>query len=194
MWFVVFLVLLAFTFISLGALRMPSTLFRRVLIVFSALLVLSLLTACHSENPQKEVSKVLGLNTSKGTLAYASDTHGGFHGDGTTYIELTFPDKSFENMLSQNSQWKPLPLSDNLTALAYGKTDEHASTGPYLTGDDGESLFPAIKNGYYFFEDRQSNGKDSQDDSGILKQPSFNITLAIYDVDTQTLHFCEFDT
>ncbi|MCQ4638111.1 hypothetical protein NE619_15345 [Anaerovorax odorimutans] len=194
MWFVVFLVLLAFTFLSLGALRMPSALSRRTLIVFSTLLVLSLLTACHSEDPQREVSKVLGLNTSKGALAYVSDTHGGFHGDGTTYIELTFTDESFENALNQNSQWHPLPLSDNLTALVYGEKDEHGSIGPYLTGDDGKSLFPAIKNGYYFFEDRQSNGKDSQDDSGILKQPSFNVTLAIYDIDTRTLHFCEFDT
>lgn len=52
-----------------------------------------LLTACGSQKPQANISKELGIDVSKGTEVSNFDNHGGFHGDGMTYITLSFSDE-----------------------------------------------------------------------------------------------------
>lgn len=50
-----------------------------------------LLTACGPQEPQKTISKELGIDVSQGTVAIDFDSHGGFHGDGVACAALQFP-------------------------------------------------------------------------------------------------------
>ena len=58
-----------------------------------------------------------------------------------------------------------------------------------------EAHLPEIKNGVYKFVDRY-NGylKDRSDDSEILDRSSFNFSIAVYDLDSNTLYYFERDT
>lgn len=157
-------------------------------------LLIVLLTGCDTQNSQKEVSQALGINATEGTELSYSDTHGGFHGDGTKYIQLSFSDEEFVDSIKQSPEWKQLPLSTDLYTLIYGISNEKEAIGPYATDDSESALFPQIENGYYFFKDRFSESTDSQNSSDILSRSAFNFTIAIYDTDTNTLYFCEVDT
>jgi hypothetical protein len=136
----------------------------------------------------------LGIDPSSATVVESSDSHGGFHGDGLLFAQISIADDSVGTLLSQRDEWKSLPLSENLTALVYGVATEAGQTGPYLTNDANEPVFPEIQNGYYYFEDRHSKSTDPYDDTDVLERASFNFTLAIYDTDTDTLYYAEFDT
>lgn len=152
-----------------------------------------LLTACTSDNNQSQISKELGVDCSSGKIEFSKDTHGGFHGDGTTFVVLEFSDDEFENTLKELQIWSPLPLSENIITLIYGAKTDHSLNGPYI-GEDGAALFPKIENGYYFYYDRQSDSKDSADDADVLTRSSFNFTIAVYDSDTNKLYFGKLDT
>lgn len=166
---------------------------RHFILVLFAFFLLLPLTMCRTalelvfNGEASQVSRALGVNASAGTVVSASDSHGGFHGDGLTFIELSFPDDSFGDSI-QNT-WHPLPLSDDLNPLIYGSP----GAGPYIT-QDGVNCFPPIQNGCYYFEDRHSQSTDPQSDHELFRRHSFNVTFALYDTDTQTLYYCKFDT
>lgn len=158
------------------------------------LLILSLsLTACSSQKPQNTISKELGIDVSSDTEISATDTHGGFHGDGTTYIWLKFSDDKVLEQIKENTQWKSFPLDETVETLVYGITDEKNSIGPFLTDSDGNALVPEIQKGYYLLTDRQAES-DKATGADILHRNSFNFTLGLYDTDTNTLYFCKLDT
>ena len=46
-------------------------------------------------------------------------------------------------------------------------------------------------NGFYRLIDRHSDAGDGQN---LLERASLNVTLAVYDADSDTLYFCEMDT
>lgn len=79
--------------------------------------------------------------------------------------------------------------------LAYASPERHGgevfSAGPYLTDDSGDPLLPGIANGFYRLIDRHSDAGDGQN---LLERASLNVTLAVYDADSDTLYFCEMDT
>lgn len=141
-----------------------------------------------------EISRALSINTSGASVLASYDTHGGFHGDGTTCTILRFPDSALDKTLSLSPLWHPLPLDENLTAFAYGLSSETFSAGPYLTDGSGIPLLPQIKNGYYYFEDRHADSTDPRSTAALLSRASINATLAVYDADTRTLYYCELDT
>ena len=58
-----------------------------------------------------------------------------------------------------------------------------------LQGSD--PLLPGIANGFYRLIDRHSDAGDGQN---LLERASLNVTLAVYDADSDTLYFCEMDT
>lgn len=157
--------------------------------------VFIILTACSSSNNEiKSISKVLGIDCFGGTISQSIDSHGGFHGDGTFYLELKYDDekgKAVVHAIEETTDWEKLPLTDNLRTALYGKKSETESAGPYITNDNGEALFPSVSNGYYFFYDRLNKSKE---DTRLFKRFSFNFTIALYDMDTQTLYYCEYDT
>ena len=148
-----------------------------------------------SEDRETEIFQTIGLEFSNVEYATRIDTHGGFHGDGSTVLTMPVPSKSVLSQIQNNPEWHPLPFTENLTALVYGIRTDEASIGPYITVDDsGTTAVPQITNGYYFFLDRHSQSTDPQDDTNVLSRASFNLTIAIYDCDTEILYYLEFDT
>ena len=169
-------------------------------------LMLFTLTACGSEDPAEEISRALHIDVSAGEEISSSDTqhthgpsgdtaHGGFHGDGISCVALQFPNSQVADAIAANAAWTPLPLDETAQALAYGVTREDGgevfSAGPYLTDDSGDPLLPGIANGFYRLIDRHSDAGDGQN---LLERASLNVTLAVYDADSDTLYFCEMDT
>ena len=154
------------------------------------------LSGCQSKQEDstiKDISRVLGIDVSSGQVISALDDHGGFHGDGTTVVEIQFSDTSCQEQVEESEIWCEFPLTDNLTALVYGLRSDEVSIGPILSRDDNP-VIPEVANGYYCFVDRHSESTDPQDDSGVLNRYSFNFTIAIYDTDTNTLYYMELDT
>lgn len=150
-------------------------------------LLMSVLTACGEKSDK--LAEVLGLDISNGEEISNYDTHGGFHGDGTTCIAYRFDDDTILEGIRSNSEWNEFPLDDTVQALVYGVSDETSQIGPYLTDDEGHQIVPEIQNGYYLLIDRQNEAV-----TDVLDRVSFNFTLGLYDADTNILYFCELDT
>lgn len=119
-----------------------------------------------------------------------SDTHGGFHGDGS-YCLILDCSSNREKALETVKGWKPLPLSDNLSLIMYGGEKDGVQY-TYLLAKDAN--IPAVKNGYFYFIDRQAHGTGRYSDSELFNRPSFNFSLNIYDTDTDMMYCYEFDT
>ncbi len=66
------------------------------------------------------VSQTLQLALAQGTIVENVDTHGGFHGDGESLKVWKFDDNSMLEQIQVDSEWKELPLTENLEALLYG--------------------------------------------------------------------------
>ncbi len=163
--------------------------------IFCTLSVIAflILSACGAESLQSVVSGELGIDASACGIISASDTHGGLHGDGITFIVLDCADGDVLNQIKEKSEWRAFPLDDTVKTLVYGIDNETERIGPYLTDQEGNSLVPEIENGYYRLIDRQvkegwATGAD------ILHRGSFNFTLGLYDADAELLYFCELDT
>jgi len=165
---------------------------KRLLFIISALILIFSLVTCGSQNPQKTISRELGIDVSGGKITAHSDTHGGFQGDGTTFIALEFTGDEVLEQISENGQWKPFPLDDTANALLYGTFHDIARSGPYVVDGEGNPLVPDIQDGYYRLIDRHTDAGKGEED--ILHRFSFNFTLAIFDTGTNTLYFCKLDT
>ncbi len=142
----------------------------------------------------REISEALGADVTEGNVVESEDSHGGFHGDGMTFVVLHFDEGGLADQLEGLAGWHPLPLSENTEALAYGRDTEDGRRGPYLCDDEGQPVFPEIQNGYYYFRDRHTESKDVYDDGDVFERSSYNFTMAIYDIDTDRMYYVEFDT
>lgn len=154
------------------------------------LFVILLLTGCGRSDPLIEISAELGVDVTAGTLVVSSDSHGGFHGDGMTAIQIVIPGLK----VPDSSNWHPLPLSEPLSRAFYGASGDGWTWGALLTDDTGAPLLPHIEHGCWFFLDRHSESTDSASDADLFSRSSWNFTAAVYDSDTGTLHFFRFDT
>ena len=160
-------------------------------------LALIVMTGCGAEKENSissEISKTIGVDVSVGEVISKSDSHGGFHGDGATVIEIQLNDTSISDQIKDNEDWNTLPLTENLTALVYGVQTESSSVGPMIHSGDGAPVIPEVVNGYYYFLDRHSQSTNPKDDSEVLNRASYNFTIAIFDTDQQTLYYMELDT
>lgn len=145
---------------------------------------------------KRSISTELSINCSLANIVDSYDSHGGFHGDGISFYQLNFPDDSIVDDIKKNTDWRELPLTDNLTALVYGeKIDDCYYTPSIVKDNDWEHpLFPQIENGYYCFIDRHSESTDKKDDTDVLNRYSENFSIAIYDTDHNMLYYSAFDT
>ena len=162
---------------------------RKISIGFMAFLLLFLWIFAQS-TPQGYVSKYLGIDCSRGIANEYINTHGGFLGDGETFIEIQFLNSDFEKRIRESVGWKKFPLTENISAVIYGVSNEEMTCEPWSPGE-----IPPIKDGYYYFENRYLEGEEKYDDSAI-KGPyhrSFNYTIALYDADAMILYYCEED-
>lgn len=170
---------------------------KKISCITGAVLLISCLAACSSVSETNDISQTLGVDLSGGTVLSNEDTHGGFHGDGDTCVEISFDDDSgaaLADTMADNSDWRAFPLPDNLQAVVYGRTDEDAQYGPYITDDEGASIIPPIEQGYYYFYDRHSESDDPKNDAELLSRGSLNFTIALYDTDNNMLYYYEMDT
>ncbi len=160
-------------------------------------LALIVMTGCGAEKENSissEISKTIGVDVSVGEVISKSDSHGGFHGDGATVIEIQLNDTSISDQIKDNEDWNTLPLTENLTSLVYGVQTESSSVGPMIHSGDGAPVIPEVVNGYYYFLDRHFQSTNPKDDSEVLDRASYNFTIAIFDTDQQTLYYMELDT
>ena len=146
------------------------------------------LSACGTNDNNKktilDISDMLDIEISQESVI-------GMQNDDNGFVSLEITDTNTVDEIK--SEWKELPLTENLTALVYGLEDETSSIGPYIS-EDGEALFPKVENGYYYFYDRHSESKDHFDDTNVLARHSFNFVIAIFDTDTNRMYYSRFDT
>lgn len=133
------------------------------------------------EASQSVLADVGGVDLTCGSLVSDTDTHGGFHGDGYRLIQMKYDHDEELREIEKSGNWKSLPLSDNLQTFLYQ---------PY----DSELNIPEIENGYYYFEDRNTEAEDPADDTELLDRYSFYFTAALYDSDNNCMYFMTYDT
>lgn len=177
--------------------------FKKILSDIVAVVILSLailgilLEPAEKTIPISYISKELRVDVSAGTVQQNQDTHGGFLGDGHCVVELSFSHEDRPALLAEiqkSSFWKPLPLTQNLTYALYGGDFGDGEKSPYFDNEDGQPFLPEVENGYYFFLDRHSESTHLTDDAPLFSRASYNFTLAIFDLDTNTLYYFEMDT
>ena len=132
------------------------------------------------------IGDALGVDVSRAIIVTGYDDHSGFHGDGTMYAVLEFPDDALETKIASPGGWHVLPLTENLQTLVYGSWGPDAAQGPFI----GITM-PKVDRGYWYFFDRQG---DTAKDNLVLTRGSYNYTIAIYDADADLLYYCEYDT
>lgn len=134
-----------------------------------------------AKKAKRQVSQELSLELPPSDVEFYEDTHGGFLGDGTTYIRLRFYDGALPEDFWYDVHWHTLPLTENL-----------AGQVPRINGEAACAL--EAEKGYYYFRDRHSEAEHDWDEEPIMGRFSWNFTLAVYDTDTRTLHFLKLDT
>ena len=168
---------------------------KRLLCILLSVCLLFLSGCSQSGNVTDEISKTIGIDLANAEYTNRIDTNKGFHGDGVTLVLIPISSESVLKQIQSSPYWQSLPFTENLTSIIYGIHTDNASIGPYITVDDSRyPVVPQITNGYYFFLDRHSQSTDPHDDTNILSRASFNLTVAIYDCDTEMLYYLEFDT
>lgn len=118
-----------------------------------------------------DISHILEAEISQGQVLEASDTHGGFHGDGDTFVKIrgtcTVPD---------SPHWQPLP--------AVGQAEQALSQSP----------IPEVEKGWYYVWDRHYQSTDPASGAALLAHGSRNYTLAVYDEPNRILYYYKLDT
>ena len=160
--------------------------FAKIIIV--TIIACLFLTSCNTIGSGQ--TAYFGFKTSEFTVVDEKDTHGGFHGDGDYYLILDCSGKT-EQAAELIENWSPLPLTENLQLIMYGGEKNGVSYGYNLAE---EAHWPIITNGVYKFVDRHSEAVDKSDDTKLFSRYSYNFSVAVYDLDTNTLYYFEFDT
>jgi len=140
-----------------------------------------------NKNRIKTMSERIEIDLDNCKFENRKDTHGGFLGDGESFVKITCPNLKNEEL---SSNWKKLPLSNAL---------DYATHIKECTGDGCKDIYeryliPTDISGYYYFLDRYREAKDKFDDSEINNRSSYNFTLAILEKDTNIIYYYELDT
>lgn len=180
---------------------MTQPLRKAVCVLLAVWLAVALSGCMTSEDYElQHISETLSVDCPKERLMKKYDSHGGFLGDGTSFFVFSFEDDPQLQTIRDSGKWKPFPVSDNVRDILWsvGNPGDDDYSGPPLITKDGDerSLFPRVKNGYYFFRDRHSDAVDPYDDTHVFDESrySFNFSVAVYDADTDRLYYAEFDT
>lgn len=166
----------------------------RKVITAIVLLLAVLLAACSGTRSTPEnVAQELGVSLPETVSVGYEDTHGGFHGDGETFVTLTFSADDAAALQAQLAEqgWQPLPMEGEMRAAVYG--------GALDGVNYGDSIFaprevPPPENGWYWFYDRHSDAADPHSADGLLARASCNFTAAVFDADRNALYYYELDT
>ena len=157
-------------------------------IIIAAVVVCLFFASCSTVGSGQ--TEYFGFKTDVFAVVEEKDTHGGFHGDGSYYLILDCSEKT-EQAMGLIAEWKQLPLTENLQVIMYGGTKNGVSYGHGLAE---EAHWPIINNGVYKFADRHAEAVDQLDDTNLFNRHSYNFSVAVYDLDTNTLYYFELDT
>ena len=153
-----------------------------------AVLICVVFSACGiTESPR---TACFGFEITEFTVVEEKDTHGGFLGDGCYYLILDCSQNRSQAHKVIN-EWEELPLSENLDLAMYGGERNGVTYGLNFAE---VAHWPTINNGVYKFIDRHSESVNEADDTNLLSRYSFNFSIAVYDLDTDTLYYFEMDT
>jgi len=156
--------------------------------ILAALILLFLIWwLFRTPDPVDFTADALGVKLPRGTVELTEETHGGFHGDGHTYIVIRF-DEDISDRLT-GAYWHDLPMTENVSTVFYGRETDNMVYGAHL-----RHSLPRTTNGRYYFQDRHPETKDPADDSMLFTRASYNYIAAIYDADTRALYYFKFDT
>ena len=162
---------------------------RRLKCVFIVVTLLCL-SGCFAFSADKYINKKINLDINGCDININKDERMGFNGDGIRYVKASCT-KNSKNMIKQVNNWNKLPLSQNLELIMYGGEKDNVEYDYDLAKNQN---IPKIENGYYLFIDRHKSSTDTSSDKDLFDRTSFNFTLAMYDIDSNTLYFYEFDT
>ena len=153
-----------------------------------------LLAACSGTRSTPEnVAQELGVSLPETVSVGYEDTHGGFHGDGETFVTLTFSAEDAAALQAQLAEqgWQPLPMEGEMRAAVYGGELDGVNYGD---GVFARYSVSAPVNGWYWFFDRHSEATDPHSADGLLGRYSMNYSAAVFDADRNTLYYYELDT
>ena len=153
-----------------------------------------LLAACSGTRSTPEnVAQELGVSLPETVSVGYEDTHGGFHGDGETFVTLTFSADDAAALQAQLAEqgWQPLPMEGEMRAAVYGGELDGVIYGD---GVFARYSVSAPVNGWYWFFDRHSEATDPHSADGLLGRYSMNYSAAVFDADRNTLYYYELDT
>lgn len=169
-------------------LQTGGSLLKRILASFC--LIALILVGCTSQ--RGELSKLAGFEIPPSTII-SVDRHGGFHGDGASYVSVILPD-SFRSqadaVFTGTEGWRTFPLSTPVAAALYG--DETHSALFEIHEDI--PVPPVVTSGYWRFIDRHRESTNPYDDMDLYNRASYNFTVILYDSTANTLYFYTLDT
>ena len=166
--------------------------------VAACFVCLGILWVCMKDVPVlRNLEKQAGFRLPPHLTMEYTDSHGGFFGDGETFLVLTFGEKEGESLsacLEDAADWNPLPLSGNLDGLLFG-----GAGGDRAFQGIGETVkIPDVQSGFWYFLDRyqesETSSGDPHSDDDLLSRYSYNFTVMIYDAESRTLYYYELDT
>lgn len=156
--------------------------------------ILLMIVGCSAKSNQNYIAKQINITIPDTLSIEQTDDHGGFHGDGKRFAKIEFDKENSLKVLSQiekGGRWKKMPLTENLNLIMYGGVKNNIEYGYKLAKEFG---IPEIKNGYWCFIDRHFDSTNTESDTEIFDRYSFNFTISMYDIENNTLYYCEFDT
>mgnify|MGYP000900384322 CR=1 FL=1 len=167
---------------------------KKFCLVICIFMIAIMVAGCSLGSNQDYIAKQINIDMPNLLTIEYWDDHGGFHGDGEKYAKIEFDNKNGLNILSQienSNRWNEMPLTENLNLIMYGGIKDNMEYAYNLSEKSG---IPEIGNGYWYFIDRHSKSPNVESDIELFSRHSFNFTLAMYDVDNNTLYYYEFDT
>ena len=164
-----------------------------LIIIFLLYLFGFILQTINKNEFKKYIKDVTGIDIKECKEINYDESHGGFMGDGDSYIEW---DCSNTEINLNGDEMLPYPLTEKLNIVLY-ETEKDGTVYSYNYG--GDHGIPKIENGYYYFYDDYcetykdiSNCKSDENLLGV--RAAFNFTFIAFDKDTNRLYYLEVDT
>lgn len=111
----------------------------------------------------------------------------GWFADGTETAVYQFDGgnaKLVKDQIAQEEQWNTLPPTKNVSYFT-----------ERVEWDDGGAEIPDIENGYWYFSDETPpDAHPPNIYTGQFPPPPMNFNFAIFDTDTNTLYYFEYDS
>lgn len=85
--------------------------------------ILVLFLGYSSQKPDrllKEITDVIGVDVSTGEVLSEEDSHGGFHGDGSTIVEIQFKENTIVEVMMEPEPRSFLPLRMGIIIFMIG--------------------------------------------------------------------------